>query len=326
MASHIVHYCLLMLLAMLTISSHATTLSPNFYNQVCPQALPIVKSIVQRAILRERRMGASLLRLFFHDCFVNGCDGSVLLDDTPNLIGEKTALPNIGSIRGFDVVDQIKAAVDRACKSPVVSCADILAIAARDSVAILGGQLYWYKVLLGRRDARTASKDAVVSNLPAPFSSFSELLSKFQSHGLDLKDLVALSGAHTIGFAKCTTFRDRIYNDTNIDRKFASSLKGTCPRTGGFNNLAALDRATPITFDTSYYTALLRKRGLLHSDQELYKGDGSESDKLVQQYSRNSFYFAAHFKASMIKMGNMKPKPLTGNAGEIRTNCRKVNG
>lgn len=71
MASHIVHYCLLMLLAMLTISSHATTLSPNFYNQVCPQALPIVKSIVQRAILRERRMGASLLRLFFHDCFVN---------------------------------------------------------------------------------------------------------------------------------------------------------------------------------------------------------------------------------------------------------------
>jgi hypothetical protein len=52
-------------------------------------------------------------------------------------VGEKTALPNINSIRGFEVVDQIKAAVTKACKRDVVSCADILAIAARDSVAIV---------------------------------------------------------------------------------------------------------------------------------------------------------------------------------------------
>lgn len=66
-----------------------------------------------------------------------GCDGSVLLDDTRNFTGEKTALPNINSIRGLSVVDEIKAAVDKACKRPVVSCADILAIAARDSVSIV---------------------------------------------------------------------------------------------------------------------------------------------------------------------------------------------
>lgn len=72
-----------------------------------------------------------------HICKIQGCDGSVLLDDTPFFVGEKTALPNLNSIRGFEVVDEIKAAVDKACKRPVVSCADILAIAARDSVAIV---------------------------------------------------------------------------------------------------------------------------------------------------------------------------------------------
>ncbi|KAJ1422902.1 Secretory peroxidase [Sesbania bispinosa] len=233
-----------------------------------------------------------------------GCDGSVLLNDTPNFIGEKTAFPNIGSIRGFEVVDEIKAAVDKACKRPVVSCADILAIAARDSVSILGGPHYWYRVLLGRRDARNASRDAANTNLPPPFFSFSQLLSNFQSHGLDLKDLIALSGAHTIGFAQCSAFRNRIYNDTNIDPNFASTLQRTCHKNGGDNKLASLD-ATPTRFDTAYYTALMNKKGLLHSDQELFKGDCSESDSLVKLYSKNPFAFARDFKASMIKMGNI---------------------
>jgi peroxidase len=68
---------------------------------------------------------------------IQGCDASVLLDDTPTFLGEKTAFPNNNSIRGFEVVDQIKTAVTKACRRDVVSCADILAIAARDSVAIV---------------------------------------------------------------------------------------------------------------------------------------------------------------------------------------------
>lgn len=70
MASHLQHFLVLAMLILLTIPSHAQQLSPDFY-MLCPQALPVIKSVVQRAIFRERRMGASLLRLHFHDCFVN---------------------------------------------------------------------------------------------------------------------------------------------------------------------------------------------------------------------------------------------------------------
>lgn len=64
---------------------------------------------------------------------IQGCDGSLLLDDTNNFTSEKSANPNKNSIRGFDVIDKIKAAVENACLG-VVSCADILAVTGRDSV------------------------------------------------------------------------------------------------------------------------------------------------------------------------------------------------
>lgn len=177
-------------------------------------------------------------------------------------------------------------------------------------------------MLLGRRDARKASKAAANANLPPPTFNFSQLISNFKSHGLVVKDLVALSGGHTIGFAKCTTFRNRIYNETNIDPSFAASLRKNCPKKGGDNNLTPLD-FTPSKVDTTYYKSLLHKKGLLHSDQQLFKGLGSESDKLVQLYSKSPLTFARDFKTSIIKMGNMKP--LTGRQGEIRRNCRRIN-
>ncbi|CAL0307705.1 unnamed protein product [Lupinus luteus] len=324
-ASHFQYFLFLVLVTLATLIVIPTThakLSPNYYNKVCPKALTIIRSVVKKAIIRENRIGASLLRLHFHDCFVNGCDASILLDDTPSFLGEKTAFPNNNSLRGFDVVDEIKAAVDKACKRPVVSCADVLAVAARDSVTILGGQQYWYQVLLGRRDARNASWDAANNNLPPPFFNFTQLVALFQAHGLNLKDLVVLSGGHTIGATHCGVFRDRIYNDTNIDPIFAANLRNICPKVGGDTNLAPLD-STPNRFDTVFYTSLMSKKGLFHSDQELFKGNGSASDKLVQLYSRNPYAFAAAFGPSMIKMGNINP--LTGINGEIRSSCRKVN-
>lgn len=61
---------------------------------------------------------------------LQGCDASVLLNSTG---AEKQAIPNL-SLAGFDVIDDIKAKVENECRG-VVSCADIVALAARDAVS-----------------------------------------------------------------------------------------------------------------------------------------------------------------------------------------------
>ncbi|KAJ4719163.1 Peroxidase [Melia azedarach] len=296
-------------------------LSTNFYSKSCPRVFTTVKSAVRSAVSKEPRMGASLLRLHFHDCFVNGCDGSILLDDTSSFTGEKTARPNNRSARGFEVVDDIKSKVEKACPG-VVSCADILAIAARDSVAFLGGPSWNVKV--GRRDSKTASFSAANSGvIPPPTSTLSNLVNRFQAKGLSAKDMVALSGAHTIGKARCLLFRNRIYNESNIESSFAKNRRGNCPRiTGsGDDNLAPLDVQTQNSFDNDYFKNLLKQKGLLHSDQVLF--NGGSTDSLVRTYGSNSKTFNSDFVAAMIKMGDISP--LTGSRGEIRKNCRKPN-
>ncbi|XP_074287152.1 peroxidase 4-like [Silene latifolia] len=310
----------LVFLVMVSVGITNAQLSANFYSSTCPKLMSTVQPVVRSAIKKEARMGASLLRLFFHDCFVNGCDGSILLDDTSSFTGEKTAKPNNGSVRGFEVIDQIKASVEKACPG-VVSCADILAITARDSVVALGGPTW--NVLLGRRDAKTASLSAANNNIPPPSSSLSALMTSFQNQGLSTTDLVALAGGHTIGQARCVSFRPHIYNDSNIDASFAKTRRSNCPSTtgSGDNNLAPLDLQTPTHFDNKYYNNLVNTKGLLHSDQQLFSGGSTNA--LVQTYNSNPSQFTKDFVAGMINMGNIQP--LTGSNGEIRTNCRKTN-
>ncbi|XP_057825574.2 peroxidase P7 [Cryptomeria japonica] len=312
--------CLIACITLLILCSSPANgqLSSTFYDKTCPKALSTVKAAVKAAVAKEKRMGASLVRLHFHDCFVNGCDGSILLDDSANITGEKTAGPNANSARGFDVIDTIKAQVESVC-SGVVSCADILTIAARDSIVELGGQTW--TVQLGRRDARAASLSGANSKIPGPASSLSALITAFRNQGLSTKDMVALSGAHTIGQARCTTFRSHIYNETNINTAFATSVKANCPRTGGDNNLSPLDVQTPIAFDNNYYKNLQSQRGLLHSDQELFNGGSTNS--LVTSYATNQNTFFRDFATAMVNMANIKP--LTGTSGEVRKNCRKPN-
>ncbi|XP_059073865.1 cationic peroxidase 1-like [Cryptomeria japonica] len=294
-------------------------LSSTFYDKMCPKALSIVKAAVKQAVAKENRMGASLLRLHFHDCFVNGCDGSILLDDSANFTGEKTAGSNNNSVRGFDVIDTIKTQLEAACIG-IVSCADILATAARDSVVQLGGPTW--RVQLGRRDSRSASLSGANSQIPAFTSSLSALTSSFSNKGLSTNDMIALSGAHTIGQGRCTTFRTHVYNETNINSAFATSVKANCPSTGGDNNLSPLDVQSSTVFDNQYYINLKSQKGLLHSNQELFNGGSADSQVTTYSTNRNTFF--TDFAAAMVNMGNISP--LTGtNAGEVRKNCRKPN-
>ncbi|XP_062213836.1 cationic peroxidase 1-like [Phragmites australis] len=94
------------------------------------------------------------------------------------MIGEKTAKPNNMSVRGYDVIDTIKSAVNTVCFGNDISYADILAVAARDSIVVLGGTSY--DVLLSRRDATTASiGDA--NGIQTPLMHLPALLANFQS-------------------------------------------------------------------------------------------------------------------------------------------------
>ncbi|CAH9074816.1 unnamed protein product [Cuscuta europaea] len=297
---------------------HLTT---NFYSKTCPKLFSTVHQIIQSAVQNENRMGASLLRLHFHDCFVQGCDGSILLDDKDSFKGEKGARVNKNSVRGFEVIDEIKSAVEKVCPG-VVSCADIIAIAARDSVVQLGCKMW--KVKLGRRDSRTANLYAANNGaIPSHSSNLSALISAFSKVGLSSTDLVALSGAHTIGSARCANFRSRIYKDKNMNTNLAIARQKTCPKNlgSGDNNLAPLDLQTPYVFDNKYYTNLINKEALLSTCHELYTGGSTNS--LVEEYSQNQTKFESDFIAAMIKMGNIHV--LTGSEGEIRKNCRLAN-
>ena len=182
----------------------------------------------------------------------------------------------------------------------------------------LGGPTW--AVRLGRWDSTTASRTAAESSLPLPFMDLLQLINNFRNQGMDERDLVALSGGHTLGLAQCGGFKGRLYDGINIDPKFAQERKKSCPQNGCDNNLAPLDQ-TPAQFDVSYFTNLVHKRGLLKSDQALFSG--GSTDSLVRSYGSNAKAFSADFARSMIKMGNLKP--LTGKQGQIRRDCKRVN-
>ncbi|WCJ33743.1 Peroxidase superfamily protein [Euphorbia peplus] len=297
-------------------SCHAQ-LTSTFYDTSCPNALPTIRTSIRNAIAKEKRMAASLIRLHFHDCFVQGCDASILLDETSSIDSEQNALPNKNSARGYNVIQSAKTEVEKVCPG-VVSCADILAVAASDASAYVGGPSW--NVLLGRKDSTTASKSLAETELPSFKDGLDRLVSRFGNKGLNARDMVALSGAHTLGQAQCVTFRDRIYtNGSHIDAGFASTRRRACPTTGGDSNLAALDLVTPDSFDNNYYKNLIQKKGLLESDQILFSG--GSTDSIVSDYSRSPSTFSSDFGSAMIKMGNL----LNPNADQIRKICSAVN-
>ncbi|OMO68940.1 Plant peroxidase [Corchorus olitorius] len=316
------------ILLTLLLSQTKAQLNATFYDSTCPNASTIVRSVIQQALQSDIRIGASLIRLHFHDCFVNGCDASILLDNSANIQSEKDAGPNTNSTRGFDVVDNIKTALENSCPG-IVSCADILALAAEASVSLQGGPSW--SVLLGRRDSLTANQAGANSSIPSPFENLSNLTSKFSAVGLDTTDLVALSGAHTFGRAQCRLFVNRLYNfsgtgnpDPTLNSSYLTTLQQTCPQSGSGFNVANLDVTTPDSFDNNYFANLQTGQGLLQSDQELFSTSGAPTISLVNTFSSNQTAFFQSFTQSMIKMGNISP--LIGSNGEIRSDCKKVNG
>ncbi|CAL9056641.1 peroxidase 17-like [Musa acuminata AAA Group] len=301
----------------------ATNLSVGYYSKTCPDAELVVRGAIQAAMAREPRSGASVMRLQFHDCFVNGCDASVLLDATPNMPGEKQALSNINSLRSFEVIDEVKAALERKCPG-VVSCADIIVMAARDAVVLSGGPEW--DVRLGREDSLTASQEDSNDIMPSPRANATSLLNLFSQFNLTPVDLVALSGSHSIGRGRCFSIVFRLYNqsgtgrpDPNMDPEYREKLDELCPIGGDGNVTGGLD-ATPTVFDNQYFKDLVQLRGFLNSDQTLYSGC-ERTKQVVEKFSKDQGAFFRAFVDGMIRMGELQSE----RRGEIRRNCRVVN-
>ncbi|GJN27344.1 hypothetical protein PR202_gb15360 [Eleusine coracana subsp. coracana] len=323
---HIFSLALFLLLA--AAQAAPPRLSPNYYRHSCPRAERIVSDVIAAKQRANPSTAAGTLRLFFHDCFVNGCDASVLVSPLSTSSStpppERAAEINL-SLPGdaFDAVDRAKSALESACPG-VVSCADVLALAARDLVGLLGGPRW--PVALGRRDAARSDARDVDGSLPRTNMSARAMARLFASKGLAPREMVALAGAHTVGFSHCAEFAGRLYGfrhgsdgfDPRLNPEFARALRRSCagyradPTVSIFN-----DVVTPRDFDETYYKNLPRGLGLLASDAALWEYPPTRV--FVQRYAANRTAFFQDFAAAMQKLGAVGVK--TGRQGVIRRRC-----
>ncbi|MFS7962210.1 putative peroxidase [Helianthus anomalus] len=301
-------------------------LKMKYYQNLCRSVSveDTVRDIVWSKVSADPAMSAKLLRLHYHDCFVRGCDGSILLDPTQNTTTEKTAGPN-RSISGYEVIDEIKTKLEANCPG-TVSCADIVALAARDAVSFQFRREMW-PVFTGRKDGRVSLASDVGGNLPSANANFTTLLNQFGTKGLNLNDLVTLSGAHTIGISHCTLIARRLYNftgvgdaDPSLDPTYAQTLRNLCPNPINPSTALEMDPNSSLSFDSDYYQALNQHKGLFVSDAALLTNSQSAS---VAKRLENPKLFFAQFAQSMVKMGAVEV--LTGGQGEVRTFCRVIN-
>jgi peroxidase len=244
---------------------------------------------------------------------------------------ERTAFPNL-SLRGFEVIDAAKAALETACPG-VVSCADVVAFAGRDASYSLSSGRINYRVPAGRYDGKVSRAGDTFQNLPPPFGDLNLTTAMFAAKGLSQDDMVVLSGAHSIGRSDCSSFPDRLppvaNSSTAMEPKLAQQLTGTCSAGGSVNVLQ--DAITPDKLDIQYYTNVLSRNVLFNSDASLTTT--TETEGLVEFYAGKRPLFRGKFlgpiqwnhdfEDAMVKMGNIGVK--TSAEGEIRNTCAFIN-
>ncbi|XP_047094455.1 cationic peroxidase 1-like [Lolium rigidum] len=300
-----------------------------------------VRKIVATAIQDNPGVGPALIRLLFHDCWVQGCDGSVLLDGSKT---EKAAKNNIG-LDGFAVIDEIKAKVGED-----VSCADIVILAARDATFIVSRGKIDYNVTMGRMDGVKSSAAAADAVLPPSTFNITQLKANFAAKGFNTRELVALSGAHAVGVAHRSSFQDRLDNATATpivpkyskaltdDVEKQKKLQGTQDpiepnnirdKELAFRNASGYDdtgvdtsKAARGVLDNSYYHANLQNKVLFRSDWELRNDTTGVAGGVMATFEANANKWFLQFGNAMAKLSKL---PADGTRFEIRKNCRKNN-
>nr|AHL39180.1 class III peroxidase [Populus trichocarpa] len=299
-------------------------LRKKFYKISCPAAEDIVRNVTWRRAATSLNLPAKLLRTHFHGCFVRGCDASVLVNSTANNTAEKDAIPNL-SLEGFDVIDEIKTQLENTCPGKV-SCADILALSARDSVAFQVLRAVQKPRVVGRRDGIVSEALEAFTDIPSPFFNFWTPLQSFKSKGLSVHDLVVLSGGHTIGAGHCNLVSNRLYNftgkgdqDPSLNPTYVAFLKNKCKILNEATTTVEIDPGSSQNFDTAYFATKQRK-GLFQSDAALLTN--RTPNKIVGELLNSNVFFR-EFAQPMKRMGAIGVLP--GTSGEIRKKCSVIN-
>ncbi|PQP92404.1 putative Peroxidase 48 [Prunus yedoensis var. nudiflora] len=237
--------------------SVATNIEYDFYRDTCPEAETIVRSTMAQIYSQHKNVSAQLLRLFFHDCFIQGCDASVLLDHSngnKNHSVEKQAVP-YKTLKGFDKIDQIKEVLENVCPA-VVSCADILALATRDGVVLAGGP--FYPLVTGRRDSARSYYDEAMAEIPKPDDNITQTLHLFSLRGFTDRETVSLLGGHNIGKIGCEFIQSRLHNfrgtgnpDPTVSPSFFNEMRVFCEDNGNRKSSQGSPMASPMASSTA---------------------------------------------------------------------------
>ncbi|MED6114537.1 Peroxidase 63 [Stylosanthes scabra] len=318
---------LFIIVVSLLLGTSDSRLTLDYYAKTCPQFSQIIQDTITNKQIANPTTAGATIRLFLHDCLPNGCDGSILISSTPFNKAERDNDINLSLPGdGFDVVVRAKTALELACPN-TVSCADILAVATRDLVTMAGGP--YYNVYLGRRDSRVSKSSYIDGNLPKPAMPMSQIIEIFEKRGFSIEEMVALTGAHTIGFSHCNQISKELYNysksleyDPQYNPRFAQGLQKACsdyqnnPTLSVFN-----DVMTPNKFDNVYFQNLPKGLGVLKSDRGLF-GD-PRTRPFVEKFAADERMFFQAFASAMQKLSLVGIQ--TGRRGDIRHRCDQIN-
>ncbi|OAY30934.1 peroxidase 65 [Manihot esculenta] len=318
---------LLLLLLFPSFPLSESKLSVDYYKTSCPDFQDIIRDTVTDKQITSPTTAAATLRLFFHDCMVDGCDASILISSNSFNKAERDAEVNL-NLPGdaFDVVTRAKTALELSCPK-IVSCADVVAQVTRDLIIMVGGP--FYPVRLGRKDGLISMASHVEKSLPRVNMTMDEMIDLFKLNGFNVREMVALMGSHTIGFSHCKEFADRLYNfsnsnptDPGYNPTYASALKTLCANYTKDTTMSAFnDVLTPGKFDNMYYQNLPRGLGLLRTDSMLVKDPRTKP--FAELYAKDQAVFFMDFSHAMEKLSILDIK--TGRKGEVRNRCDQFN-
>ncbi|CAF2032268.1 unnamed protein product [Brassica oleracea var. botrytis] len=225
-----------------------------------------------RSIISSKNCAPIMLRLAWHDAGTydaqsktGGPNGSIRNEE------EYTHGANSGLKIALELCEGVKA------KHPKITYADLYQLAGVVAVEVTGGPDISFQP--GRKDSNVCPREG---RLPDAKKDFQHLRDVFYRMGLSDKDIVALSGGHTLGRAH--------------------------PERSGFDGPWTQE---PLKFDNSYFVELLKgeSEGLLKLPSDKTLLEDPEFRRYVELYAKDEDAFFRDYAESHKKLSELGFNP-----------------